>query len=208
MLKKSLLSLGILSMSINALGSVDKNKLDMTDPTQIYSSVGTRVNSEGKIDLNAGFAMGNKVLKIDTLNGMQGAKFKGVMFKENRGLYISGKVKKDVQGVNLGYIHKFHVLPTLKLVPFGTFGVTNNLNEADPTITAGMYIRGGKKQGFKYGADIINTTLFHDDGDNSNNTTVDAYIGYQYKVHLVQIGADNDNSDEDFIPYISYKYAF
>jgi len=206
MLKKVLI--GTMVLSSMALAKVDGEKLDMTDPTNVYSSVGTRVNSEGLIDINAGFAMGNKVLKIDTLDGMQGAKFKGAMFKGNKGLYVSGKFKKDLQGLNLGYIQKFPVLPTLKLVPFGTLGAVNKLNETDPALTVGLYIRGGKNQGFKYGADIINTTLLYDDNDTSNDTTLEVYVGYQYKTHLVQVGADNDNKDEDFLPYISYKLAF
>ncbi|WP_394246548.1 hypothetical protein [Vibrio profundi] len=180
------------------------DKVDMSDPTAVYSSVGTSFTSSGEVDLSAGFAWGEHLLSIETKQGADALSTRYAWMREGRGLYAEGYFdhELDTQSGSVGYIHTFQLHEKIKIYPLAMLGVNNNQN-TDSTIatgTVGMYTRIDIGSGFHLGVDPFYTV-----GENDyDHYSVDSFVGKQIDNHRVRVGV---NSAEEEM-YFKWQMAF
>ncbi|MGF1753438.1 hypothetical protein L4C33_07565 [Vibrio makurazakiensis] len=192
------LALSIISPTVLA------EELDMSDPTAIYSSVGTSFTSDGEVDVSAGFAWGEHLLSLETKQGADALSARYAWMTEGKGLYAEGYFnhETDTQSASLGYIHTFQVHEKIKLYPLAMVGVNSN-DVTDKTIatgTLGMYSRVDIGSGFHLGVDPFYTV---GEGD-YDSFSVDSFVGKQIDNHRVRVGVNS--ADEEM--YFKWQMAF
>lgn len=180
------------------------DEVDMSDPTAVYSSVGTSFTSDGEVDLSAGFAWGEHLLSIETKQGADALSTRYAWMREGRGLYAEGYFndETETQSGSVGYIHTFQIHEKIKLYPLAMVGINNN-DMTDTTIatgTVGMYTRIDIGSGFHLGLDPFYT--FGESGYDSYS--LDSFIGKQIDNHRVRVGV---NSAEEEM-YFKWQMAF
>jgi|GEM_PF-6121661 len=180
------------------------DKVDMSDPTAVYSSVGTSFTSSGEVDLSAGFAWGEHLLSIETKQGADALSTRYAWMREGKGLYAEGYFdhESETQSGSVGYIHTFQLHEKIKIYPLAMLGVSNNEMTSDTiaTGTVGMYTRIDIGSGFHLGVDPFYTV-----GENDyDQYSLDSFVGKQIDNHRVRVGV---NSAEEEM-YFKWQMAF
>ncbi|MGF1719342.1 hypothetical protein L4D20_04760 [Vibrio kyushuensis] len=181
----------------------EKN-VDMSDPTAVYSSVGTSMSSDGDIDVSAGFAWGKNLLSIETKQGTDALNTRYAWMTEGKGIYAEAYFNRDTetQSGSVGYIHTFELSETIKIYPLAMVGINNDelSNTTIATGTIGMYTRINIGSGFHLGVDPFYTL-----GESDHKThSVDTFVGKQIDNHRVRVGV---NSAEEEM-YFKWQMAF
>ncbi|USD42776.1 hypothetical protein J4N42_19345 [Vibrio sp. SCSIO 43135] len=202
----SLLTLSLASACIAVPAVAEeqaKKGVDMSDPTAVYSSVGTSFTSEGNVDLSAGFAWGKNLLSIETKNGADAINARYAWMTDGRGVYGEAYFNHETDTVSgsVGYIHTFKVHEKVKLYPLAMVGFNDNdITDTMLTGTIGMYTRVDIGSGFHLGLDPFYTV---GEGDYDSHS-VDTFVGKQVDNHRVRVGINS--ADEEL--YFKWQMAF
>ena len=186
------------SMSLQA-------KVDMADPTAVYSSFGAEVNTEG-VDMSVGFASGRHLALLESKDGFDKLKLTYANMKEGQGFYTEVGGNKDIRNVSAGYIMTLK-FEALTIYPVAMLGYTNNevVDEYDMTSTLGWYTRYKWGDNFHLGLDPFYSSQYG--SEYLDSLSADLFLGYQYGRHRLRLGVNMlSNDDEQY--FLNYKIAF
>ncbi len=198
-MKKSVFLISsLLSLSLQA-------KVDMADPTAVYSSLGAEVNTAG-VDMSVGVASGRHLALLESKDGFDKLKLTYANMKDGQGFYTEVGGYSDVRNVSAGYIMTFK-LDALVIYPVAMLGYTNNevQDDYDMTSTLGWYTRYKFADNFHLGLDPFYSSQYGSEYLDSLST--DLFVGYQHGRHRVRLGVNMISNDEEQY-FLNYKVAF
>ena len=180
----------------------EKAKIDMGDPTAIYSSLGTEYNSDGTLDVSVGLASGRHLLLVETKQGFDALSATYANMTQGSGFYAETTFNQDVRSLSAGYVSTFKMGKTVTFYPVGMLGYTNydNINYITPTATLGVYTRINIAPGWQLGVDpFVSVYGKEDQGGVFSTLSTDMFVGYQYQQHRFRLGYASSvvSSDKD-----------
>jgi len=191
-----------------------KQKIDMGDPTAVYSSVGAEYNSDGTLDLSVGVASGRHLLLVESKQGFYALKATYANMSQGSGFYAETTFNQDVRSLSAGYMTTFKMGERVTFYPVAMLGYSNyeNIDYVTPTATLGVYTRVNIAPGWQLGLDPFVTAYGKEDkGGLFSTLSTDIFVGYQYKQHRFRLGYASSvvSSDkDDHSMFINYKVAF
>jgi hypothetical protein len=189
----------------------EEKVVDMSDPTQVYSSVSLKTDFEGDFDGSVGVGVGKNLGKFETNKGAEEFKLYYAHMNKGKGFYAEMGFGENWQTYSAGGVMTLTVGKRTKIFPVAMIGVSNVLNDSDPMVTGGAYIRTNIGKGFGIGADLFYTLLMNDAGKPYDGNSIKVFGSYQYKSHLFKLGysneADLDTGEEGEV-YLQYTIAF
>ncbi|MGR4988283.1 hypothetical protein ACPV3U_01780 [Vibrio rotiferianus] len=180
-------------------------KVDMADPTAVYSSFGAEVNSEDG-DMSIGIASGRHLALLESKGGFDKLKLTYANMTDGQGFYTEIGGNKDIRNVSAGYIMTFK-FDALVIYPVAMLGYTNNevIDDYDMTSTVGWYTRYKFGDNFHLGLDPFYSSQYGTEYLDSLST--DLFIGYQRGRHRFRVGVNMISNDEEQY-FANYKVAF
>ncbi|WP_083700142.1 hypothetical protein [Shewanella sp. UCD-KL12] len=169
----------------------DKDKtVDMSDPTAVYSSIGVKADTSGKLDASAGFAWGNNQLLIESKGGGDSLSMTYANMNKGAGFYAEASGNAERRSTSIGYVTTLPLAENLKIYPVIMAGYINDelMDEVTGIVTAGFYTRYNLGSGFHLGLDPFFT--YGQNGYQAN--TFDAFIGFQHKTHRIRLGVNEE----------------
>lgn len=192
----------------------DEQKIDMGDPTAIYSSLGTEYNTDGTLDVSVGVASGRHLLLVETKEGFDALSATYANMTQGSGFYAETTFNQDVRSLSAGYVTTFKMGETVTFYPVGMLGYTNyeNIDYVTPTATVGVYTRINIAPGWQLGLDpFVSAYGKEDEGGVFSTLSTDMFVGYQYQQHRFRVGYASSivSSDkDDHSVFFNYKIAF
>lgn len=192
----------------------DKKKVDMGDPTAVYSSFGAEYNSDNTLDMSVGIASGRHLLLVESKGGFDALSATYANMTQGSGFYAETTFNQDVRSLSAGYITTFKVGKVVTFYPVAMLGYNNNdaLDFVTPTAIAGVYTRINVAPGWQLGLDPFVSAYGKDNEDGVFTTlSTDMFVGYQYEQHRFRLGYASSlvSSDkDDHSMFFNYKIAF
>ncbi|AJR06207.1 hypothetical protein C9J03_26050 [Photobacterium gaetbulicola] len=178
----------------------NQDKVNMADPTAVYSSVGMGIAANGDVDASFGLAFGKHGMSLESKKGFDELKARYYWMNEGQGFYTEGYFGGDVESLTGGYVATWKAMEKVTFYPVLTIGVNKN-QVTDDSIAIGM---AGFYSRINHNAWHIGFDNFYSFGEDDYDLyTYDAFVGYQIKNHRIRAGYDSNEE-----AYLKWQMAF
>lgn len=198
----------IIPMFLLVTLSVQAETIDMNDPTQTFSSVGTEMHSDGSVDFSFGVAHGKHMGVLESKGGLESAKLTYLQLEQGEGFYTELTGGGEVNSASAGYIWTLAMNDSLNFHPVAMAGYAdaNEYSHSTMTGTLGLYIRKNFDDGWSFGVDPFITGYDSMNDGVKFDYSADYFVGKQINNHRFRLGYTN--VEDDGALYINYKIAF